>query len=277
MIKFIMITNSPGLAHMAESNGVGRIFVDLEQLGKKARQGHLSTHISNHSTDDVALVKYALEKSELLVRLNPLNEHTHSEVEQAINNGADILMLPMFRASDEVEEFARMVDRRVKIIPLVETNGAVESIKNVVNIQGVSEIYIGLNDLHLDMQMKFIFEPLANGLIDKLAQIIKSAGLPFGFGGIARVGEGLIPGELVLSEHIRLGSSSVILSRTFCRGIDSKISSGPDNILATEIQKLENSATISKLRNEAQIDSDRRLLKTLVEEVVKSSPNETTI
>jgi len=277
MIKFIMITNSPDLAHMAELNGVGRIFVDLEQLGKKARQGHLSTHISNHSTDDVALVKYALEKAELLVRLNPLNEHTHLEVEQAINNGADILMLPMFRASDEVEEFARMVDRRVKIIPLVETIGAVESIKNVVNIKGVSEIYIGLNDLYLDMQMKFIFEPLANGLIDTLAQIIKSAGLPFGFGGIARVGEGIIPGELVLGEHIRLGSSSVILSRTFCGDIDTNYLSDPDNNFATEIQKLENSATILKLRNEAQIDSDRRLLKTLVEKVVKSSPNETTI
>ena len=277
MIKFIMITNSPDLAHMAELNGVGRIFVDLEQLGKKARQGHLSTHISNHSTDDVALVKYALEKAELLVRLNPLNEHTHLEVEQAINNGADILMLPMFRASDEVEEFARMVDRRVKIIPLVETSGAAESIKNVVNIKGVSEIYIGLNDLYLDMQMKFIFEPLANGLIDTLAQIIKSAGLPFGFGGIARVGEGIIPGELVLGEHIRLGSSSVILSRTFCGDIDTNYLSDPDNNFATEIQKLENSATILKLRNEAQIDSDRRLLKTLVEKVVKSSPNETTI
>jgi len=277
MIKFIMITNSPGLAHMAELNGVGRIFVDLEQLGKKARQGHLSTHISNHSTDDVALVKYALEKAELLVRLNPLNKHTHLEVEQAINNGADILMLPMFRASDEVEEFARMVDRRVKIIPLVETNGAVESIKNVVNIQGVSEIYIGLNDLHLDMQMKFIFEPLAIGLIDKIAAVIKSAGLPFGFGGIARAGEGIIPGELVLGEHIRLGSSSVILSRTFCRGIDLKISSGPDNILATEIQKLENSAKKSKLRSEEQVESDRRRLQMLVEDVVKSRSNETAI
>ena len=277
MIKFIMITNSPGLAHMAELNGVGRIFVDLEQLGKKARQGHLSTHISNHSTDDVALVKYALEKAELLVRLNPLNENTHLEVELAINNGADILMLPMFRASDEVEEFARMVDRRVKIIPLVETNGAVESIKNVVNIQGVSEIYIGLNDLHLDMQMKFIFEPLANGLIDKIAAVIKSAGLPFGFGGIARAGEGIIPGELVLGEHIRLGSSSVILSRTFCRGIDLKILPGPDNILATEIQKLENSAKKSKLRSEEQVESDRRRLQMLVEDVVKSRSNETAI
>jgi hypothetical protein len=41
--------------------------------------------------------------------------------------------------------------------------------------------------------------------------------LPFGFGGIARVGEGIIPGEVILGEHQRLGSNSVILSRTFHR------------------------------------------------------------
>ena len=268
MIKFIMITNNPDLAHLAESSGVKRIFVDLERLGKKARQGHLSTHISNHSTDDVALVKYALEKAELLVRLNPLNEHTHSEVEAAINNGADILMLPMFRTSDEVEEFARMVDRRVKIIPLVETNGAVESIKNVVNIPGVSEIYIGLNDLHLDMQMKFIFEPLANGLIDKLAQIIKSAGLPFGFGGIARVGEGLIPGELVLGEHIRLGSSSVILSRTFHRKGEEDTEFKPNLDLKSELDRFLLAAEELKLRSSAQEMDDHRYLQNIVRKIV---------
>ena len=268
MIKFIMITNSPDLAHMAELNGVGRIFVDLEKLGKKARQGHISTNISNHSTDDVALVKYALEKAELLVRLNPLNEHTHLEVEQAINNGADILMLPMFRASDEVEEFARMVDRRVKIIPLVETSGAAESIKNVVNIKGVSEIYIGLNDLHLDMKMKFIFEPLANGLIDKLAEIIKSAGLPFGFGGIARIGEGIIPGELVLGEHLRLGSSSVILSRTFHRRNKEGSGFKPSLDLKKELDRLFLAAEELKLRSSAQEMDDHRCLQNIVREIV---------
>ena len=46
------------------------------------------------------------------------------------------------------------------------------------------------------MGLKFMFEPLANGLIDEVAHIITSAGLPFGFGGIARVGEGIIPGEM---------------------------------------------------------------------------------
>ena len=37
----------------------------------------------------------------------------------------------------------------------------------------------------------------------------------FGFGGIARIGEGDLPSDNILGEHVRLGSQSVILSRTF--------------------------------------------------------------
>ena len=39
--------------------------------------------------------------------------------------------------------------------------------------------------------------------------------MPFGFGGIARIGEGDLPSDHILGEHVRLGSTSVILSRTF--------------------------------------------------------------
>ena len=67
------------------------------------------------------------------------------------------------------------------------------------------------------MKLNFMFEPLANGFVDDMVNIIKGAGLAFGFGGIARVGEGIVPGEAVLAEHVRLGSNSVILSRTFHR------------------------------------------------------------
>ena len=44
----------------------------------------------------------------------------------------------------------------------------------------------------------------------------KLKGVPYGFGGIAAIGTGTLPAETVLKEHYRLGSSSVILSRSFC-------------------------------------------------------------
>ncbi len=76
---------------------------------------------------------------------------------------------------------------------------------------------MGLNDLHLSLGLRFMFEPLAQGLVDQVAGAARARGLRFGFGGIARLDEGLLPGRQVLGEHLRVGSSAVILSRTFHR------------------------------------------------------------
>ena len=50
---------------------------------------------------------------------------------------------------------------------------------------------------------------------EQVARLAHGQGLRFGFGGIARLDEGLLPGRDVLAEHLRLGSGAVILSRTF--------------------------------------------------------------
>ena len=265
----MLITNDPVLAHHAEGCGVRRIFVDLEQHGKRERQGHLDTLISSHSMTDVAKVKASISKAELLVRLNPLHSGTEQEIDESVMGGADILMLPMFRGADEVRLFCKLVDGRAGVMPLVETYDAAQSIDGIVSLPGVTEVYIGLNDLHLDMQLKFMFEPLANGLVDKLAKTIETAGLPFGFGGIARVGEGIIPGELVLAEHLRLGSSSVILSRTFHRKSEgiSEIKANQD--LENELGKLIKAAEELKLRSITQVIADHQRFQDVVRAFVE--------
>jgi hypothetical protein len=78
-------------------------------------------------------------------------------------------------------------------------------------------MYVGLNDLHIASGSRFMFEPLVNGVLDRVAETLHRRGMPFGFGGIARIGEGQLPAELILGEHVRLGSTSAILSRTFHR------------------------------------------------------------
>ncbi len=268
MIKFMLITNDPVLAVYAESCGVDRIFVDLEQMGKVERQGHRDTLISNHSMKDVARVKKELTDSELLVRLNPFYAGTENEIEEALSAGADLLMLPMFYNAKDVFRFCELVNDRAGVVPLVETYEAALALDEIVRIPGVTEIYIGLNDLHMDMQLKFIFEPLANGFVDKLVDKIKAAGLPFGFGGIARVGEGVLPGEMVLGEHLRLGSSSVILSRTFHRR-SVGFSQFKDSLdLKVELDKLEAVAKKLKLRNSVQMNIDHLRFKEAVEKFV---------
>ncbi|WP_067587593.1 aldolase/citrate lyase family protein [Endozoicomonas ascidiicola] len=277
MIQYLFITNEPDLAEYAESCGVGRIFVDLETLGKKERQGHLDTLISQHSLADVPKIKSRLKNIKLMVRVNPLHENTKYEVDSAISGGADLLMLPMFRTAKEVQIFSDYVDGRVGIIPLVETYDAANSLQNIVKVQGLSEIYIGLNDLHLDMKLDFMFEPLANGFIDEMVHIIKEAGLAFGFGGIARIGEGIVPGEAVLAEHVRLGSTSVILSRTFHRQSKSVEELKTVVNLKQEMDNLINEEERLQQRDQKQIEVDNLRLKILVKDFVTRKRNETSI
>ncbi len=220
--KFIFITNVAKLAQYAVHASVQRIMVDLEIMGKVERQGHINSLISRHNMEDVKKIRKAVPEAELIVRLNPIYEKTQEEVNQAISYGADLLMLPMFKTLAELEYFCECVRDRAKIIPLVETPEALNLLSQIVEMKDtISEIYLGLNDLHLAYHLNFMFELLSDGTVESCAKIMYDAGIKFGFGGIARIGEGLLPAENVLAEHLRLGSNTAILSRTFYRS-DSK-------------------------------------------------------
>lgn len=217
MMKLMMIVNQPDIARYVAQCGVDRIFVDLEYLGKQERQGHLDTWLSRHVPSDISRVREAIGDTTLLVRLNPWHDGSTGEIDDAIARGADLLMLPMFHQVAEVEAFCAAVGGRVPVIPLVETAAALDALPRVASVPGVAEIFIGLNDLHLSLGMRFMFEPLTSGLLDHAAAQLRQLDVPFGFGGLARVGEGLLPAERIIGEHVRLGSTAAILSRTFHR------------------------------------------------------------
>jgi len=138
-------------------------------------------------------------------------------VDAVLAAGADSVMLPMFTTAGELRAFSDVVADRAPIVPLLETAGALREVEAWAGTPGLQEIFVGLNDLHLSLGCRFMFEPLADGSVERVARAARSHGLPFGFGGIARLDEGLLPGRDVLAEHLRLGSSAVILSRTFHR------------------------------------------------------------
>lgn len=221
-LKLMYITNKPSVAKIAENTGVDRVFVDLEYIGKSDRQGGMDTVQSKHTFDDIKNISDCLSKSQLLVRINPIHEATKNycsskeEIDIAIENGADILMLPYFKTVKEIEKFVSYVNGRVKVMPLVETPEAVECIDDILGLNALDEIYIGLNDLSLGYSKKFMFQLLADGTVDKLSEKFRNAGIPFGFGGIASLGKGMLPSEYIIKEHYRLNSSAAILSRSFC-------------------------------------------------------------
>lgn len=223
-IDFMYITNNPQIASAIDGI-VKRIWVDLEYLGKEERQKGMNTVKSNHTLADISLLRSHITKSELLVRVNPIHPNSEQEINEAIDRGADILMLPMFKSTQEVSSFLAFVNGRVKTTLLFETKESVELIDEILAMKGkgINEVHVGLNDLHLSYGLTFMFELLANGTVEKLCKIFQAHNIPYGFGGIAKIGEGLLPAEKILAEHIRLKSSRVILSRSFCDTIPNDI------------------------------------------------------
>ncbi|MBU0564605.1 MAG: aldolase [Gammaproteobacteria bacterium] len=269
MINLMLITNDPDLASFAVESGIQRIFVDLEINGKKARQGHLDTLISNHSFQDIASVRAAIPSGELLVRLNPFYKGSAAEIEEAIEAGADILMLPMFTRLEEIQGFVRLIDNRCRFIPLIETPEAVALVGELVAEPGVDELYVGLNDLHLSLGLEFMFQLVTDGTVERIANVCREHLMPFGFGGIARMDEGLLPGRLVLAEHCRLGSSAVILSRTFHRSA-TRLSEMRQNLdFAREVSRFREVETTMNLRDTTKILADYESLKVGVGKVLE--------
>jgi len=217
MLELIQITNDPAFAQRCDALGGFRLFVDLERLGKAQRQAGRDTFISQHQVADIGRVRQAVRRTPVMVRVNPLHEGSRDEIEAVLREGADSVMLPMFSRPAELRAFSELVAGRAPIVPLLETPGALASVEEWAGTPGLREIYVGLNDLHIALGQHFMFEALADGSVERVARVARAHGLAFGFGGIARLDEGLLPGRAVLGEHLRLGSSAVILSRTFHR------------------------------------------------------------
>lgn len=221
-MKLMYITNNPVVARIAENAGVDWIFLDMEVIGKAFRQSGLNTVQNHHTVDDIKRIRKAIKKSKLLVRVNPIHDavdnypSSKDEIDASIEAGADILMIPYFKTVEEVKTFIHLVNGRAKTLLLLETVEAANLIDKILEVPGIDMIHLGLNDMHLELGMKFMFELLADGTVERLGDKIKAKGIPFGFGGIATLDGGALQGSMVLKEHVRLGSSMVIVSRSFC-------------------------------------------------------------
>ncbi|MBR2322096.1 MAG: sugar transferase [Clostridia bacterium] len=272
-LELMYITNNPTVAKVADEAGVDYIFVDMEYIGKEDRQKG-NTVKNHHDVLDVKNVKSAVKNSKVLVRCNSIHDatdeylSTEDEIESVIKAGADYIMLPYFKTAMEVQRFISAVDGRVKTILLLETPEAVENLDQILAIDGIDKIHIGLNDLSLGYKQDFMFEPLVDGTVDKIISKIKEKGVPYGFGGIASLGKGLVPAEMVIKEHYRLGSSMAILSRSFC-----------NTQLLHEVSEIKRAFTdgINKIRafekdcqdGKFDLEENKKQIKIVVDEVVK--------
>lgn len=269
-LQMMYITNNPQIARIAEKYSVDRIWVDLEQIGKKERQGGMNTVQSTHTIQDVQVIRNSIEgRASLQVRVNPIYDGSKSEIDKVIEYGADIIMLPFFSTTKEVEKFIDMVDGRARTCLLLETVGAEKNLDEILEIPGIDEIHIGLNDLHLQYHMDFMFELLSNGKVEEICNKIKNKGIPFGFGGIAKLDEGMLPARHIIAEHYRLGSGMAILSRSF---YDSWIADDMEEVERTfkyglgEIREYEKRL---EKESDAFFEHNRKVVQEEVESILK--------
>lgn len=273
-LALMYITNDPTVAQIAEKNGVQRVWIDLETLGKEERQKNLNTVKSHHCIHDIEVISNVLTTSEVLVRVNPINPGSEEEINQVIAAGADMIMLPMWKSLDDVKQFLGFVNGRVKTTLLLETKEAVECLDQVLELGGFDEIHIGLNDLHLSYGLTFMFELLSNGTVESLCKKIAATGIPYGFGGIARIGEGTLPAEWIVKEHYRLGSTRAILSRSFCNAEEIKDLKTIEVIFAENMARLRDCERDFTTTTEEDFEENRKAIKRKVAEIVSKKKNQ---
>lgn len=267
-LTLMYITNDPAIALIAEKNGVDRIWVDLETLGKEQRQKGFNSVKSHHTIEDIRVISPLLTKAEMLVRVNPINPESKKEIDEVIVAGADMIMLPMWKSPKEVLQFLKIVNGRVKTTLLLETKEAVDCVDEVLSLGVFDEIHIGLNDLHLSYGLNFMFELLSNGIVENLCRKFRQNGIPYGFGGIAKLGSGLIPAEMIIKEHYRLGSTRAILSRSFCNTDQIRDKAEIEKIFSINMPKLRAYEKEIEMCEMGVLDENSKLLRKYVKKVV---------
>lgn len=278
-LTLMYITNNVQVARIAQNANVDRIWVDMEWIGKEERQAGMNTVKSHHTIQDIANLRPVVTTSTLMARVNPIHEATKEycdskeEIEETIKAGAEVIMLPMFKTVREVERFVEYVNGRAKVQLLVETKEANEIIEDILAVPGIDEVHIGLNDLHLAYNKKFMFELLCDGTVDRLTRIFREKGLKYGFGGIARVGFGMLPAEYIIAEHYKLGSTAAILSRNFC---DANVVQDPKTIEDIFIEGVkhirEKELEVSKYSN-TQFEENHKMVVEKVGQIVSNINN----
>ena len=74
-------------------------------------------------------------------------------------------MLPMALDAGDVKTFVDYVGGRAETIPMIETAPALARIDEILEVGGFNELFIGLNDLHISMNLTFMFELLSGGIV----------------------------------------------------------------------------------------------------------------
>ncbi len=275
MINLFYITNNIVEAEIVDSLDIDWIFIDLETIGKEERQVGRNTVLSNHSLSDINKIKDKVKKTNILVRCNPIGKWSKNEFYE-INSRykeIDMVMLPYFKTTEEVQIFIEMLDTtNIEPSLLIETLDAIENLEEIIKIFPFKYLHIGLNDIHIERGTISMFEPYIDGLMDRITSILRKNGLNFGIGGIGKIGANLSPTpECVLNEHLRLNSNGVILSRSFKGDFNEKNHDFFRKELSQSVTDLRSYEKIAKNLSSKKLLESYKIMKTDIERTIKNA------
>jgi hypothetical protein len=212
------------LANAPPESHPSAVAVDWERPDER------STWLDRGPTDaQVAALASVREVSPwpVVCRINEVGPGTENEVEQAIDLGADEVLVPMVRREMDVQRVLTAARARVGVGIMVETHQAVTRASALANL-GICRAFVGLLDLAVDRETPSVFTPLADGTLDVLVEAL--APTVYGFGGLTDPERGHpLPARLLMGEIVRSGCSFAMMRHAFTS--DAALSS-PEAVLA---------------------------------------------
>jgi len=251
--KLILFSTDPSLIARAVAAGVDSIIVDWENIGKGTRQVFADTQINHDTLDDLKRVRKSTE-AQVICRVNQWGSWTRKEIEDAIEAGANEILLPMVQTMEEVERVLDQANDRCGVGILVETRAAIALAQDLGSLP-LTQVYVGLNDLSIERGTPNIFTPLVDGTVETVRRFFP---MPFGFGGLTLPELGKpIPCRLLISEFARMDCQFSFLRRSFHRDIQ-----GRD--LVIEIPRIREALQKAFRRTPEEVVRDRRELEKAV-------------
>lgn len=231
------------------ASGVHGIIVDWENQDKGKRQAGADTEINKATIEDLRRVRNCTD-ARVICRINGYNSTTTDEIENAIDSGADEILLPMVRSVQEVQDTLDLVADRCGLGILVETIDAV-NIADKLSKLPLTRVYVGLNDLGIERGTPNIFSAIEDGTVEKIRGSFE---VPFGFAGITFPERGYpIQCRLLIAEMTRLNCDFSFLRRSFNHDIKGKD-------MSVEVPRILDSFNVHLQRTSEEIATDKRFL-----------------
>ncbi len=189
--------------------GMHDFFIDLEVV--QAPIGSITN--SPNQLEDCERIRGYSENIKIFLR--PDGEELRRSkdyLQEIIAAKANYIFYPNAEDVDEIKSLSYIIENSgAKFIAMIETTHGFNALSDILAIDTVSGVYMGLHDFSKSLGCRYVFEPILQGYLDQLAAGAKHADKPFGFTSVSPS----LTGEMILSlakEHARLGSGMTLAS-----------------------------------------------------------------